>query len=129
MKRILIIMSILLIIAVPVYAHKMSIEPVEDGIIKVQYDDGGISSRAEVTVYNSNDEEIEKGKLDEKGQFTYDTSKDAAYIVAEDGLGHKAEWKVGEEVKSDTGGSKALKIGAVVLVFAAIGFISYKRKK
>jgi len=129
MKMFLIAIAILLVSAVPAYAHKMTIDPVEDGIIKVQYDDGSFSERTEVKVYNSKDEVIEEGKLDEEGKFTYDKSKDVSYIVAEDGLGHKAEWKIGEETKKDSGGSKGLKIGAVVLALAIIGGISYKKKK
>lgn len=128
-KIFLIVITILLVSAVPAYAHKMVIEPLEDGVIKVQYDDGSFSERTEVKVYNSKDEVIEEGKLDEEGKFTYDKSKEVSYIIAEDGLGHKAEWKIGEESKKDSGGSKWVKIGAVVLVLVAIGGISYKKKK
>lgn len=113
----------------PAYAHKMLIEPVKDGVIKVMYDDGSFSERTEVTVYDSNDEVIEKGKLDDEGKFYYDKDKDVSYIVAEDGLGHKAEWKVGEEVKNDSGGSKTLKILAVLIVIGAVTIISMKKKQ
>ncbi|MGN9164320.1 hypothetical protein ACTNDY_03395 [Tissierellaceae bacterium HCP3S3_D8] len=127
-RSIVIIMVILLISAIPAYAHKMTIEPVEDGVIKVHYDDGSFSSRTVVTVYDSNGEELESGKLDEEGKYTYDKDKDVSYIVAEDGLGHKDEWKVGEEVKADSGGSKTLKIVGVVAVLAIVGIVSYKKK-
>lgn len=129
MRVIVLTVVMLLMFTAPAYAHKMLIEPVEDGVIKVLYDDGSFSERTEVTVYDSNDEVIEKGKLDDEGKFFYDKSKDVSYIVAEDGLGHKAEWKVGEEVKRDSSGSKTIKIVAVVLVLAAVGFMFTRKKE
>lgn len=127
-KSIIMILAVILISLSPVYAHKMTIEPVEDGIIEVLYDDGSFSSRTEVTVYDSKGEIIDSGKLDEEGKFAYDTSGDAAYLEASDGLGHKDEWKVGEAVAGSSGGSKALKIGAVVLILAGVAGFSYKKK-
>lgn len=127
-RSIIIIMIMVLISSIPAYAHKMNIEPLENGIVKVHYDDGSFSSRTEVTVYNSNDEVIETGKLNQEGKYTYDTNQDISYIVADDGMGHRAEWKVGELVEVRGGGSKFIKIGIVVLVLGAIAGISYRKK-
>lgn len=128
MKLMIVIMIIMLISSIPAYAHKMTIEPVEDGIIQVLYDDGSFSSRTEVTVYDSNDQVIESGKLDDEGKYTYDTSGDIAYIVADDGLGHKDEWEIGEAVATSSGASKVLKMGAVVLILGGVAGFSYKKK-
>ncbi len=127
-KSMIVILAVILIYWSPVYAHKMTIEPVEDGLVQVIYDDGSFSSRTEVTVYDSKDEIIDKGKLDQEGKYAYDSSKDVAYIVADDGLGHQDTWKIGEVAPGDSDGSKALKIGAVVLVLAGIGGFSYMKK-
>ena len=128
LKSIIMIVAVILIWSLPVYAHKMTIDPERDGVIKVYYDDGSFSSKIEITVYDSNDEIIESGKLDDQGKYSYDINGGAAYIVADDGMGHKDEWKIGEKVKINTGGSKVFKIGAVVLVLALLAGISYWRK-
>lgn len=128
-RVIVLMMCFLMIFSATAYAHKMTIEPLEDGVIQVHYDDGSFSSRTEVTVYNSNDEELALGELDDEGKFTYDASEDAEYIVADDGMGHRAEWTIGEEPSSSSHASKYIKIGVVVLVLVAVAGIYYKRKK
>lgn len=127
-RLIVLIMCFLMIFSATAYAHKMTIEPLEDGIIQVLYDDGSFSSRTEVTVYDSNDEVIESGKLDEEGKFTYAASGDAEYIVADDGMGHKAEWTIGEEPSSSSHASKYIKVGVVLLALLAVVGLYYKRK-
>ena len=127
-RLIVLIMCFLMIFSTAVYAHKMIIDPVEDGVIQVLYDDGSFSSRTEVTVYNSDDEVIESGDLDDEGRFTYDPDGSAEYIVADDGMGHKAEWTIGEEASASSHASKYVKIGVVVLVLVGIAGIYYKRR-
>lgn len=127
-RIIVLIMCFLMIFSATAYAHKMTIEPLEDGVVQVLYDDGSSSSRTVVTVYNSNDEELESGKLDDEGRFTYDADSDAEYIVADDGMGHRAEWTIGEEPSSRSHASKYIKIGVVVLVLVGIAGIYYIRK-
>lgn len=128
-RLILLIVCILMMFSATVYAHKMTIEPVEDGLIEVLYDDGSFSSRTEVTVYDSNDQVIESGKLDDEGRFTYDIDSNAEYIVADDGMGHRAEWTVGEEAGSSSShASKYIRIAVVVLVLVGVGGIYYVRR-
>ncbi|ABR46753.1 hypothetical protein Amet_0526 [Alkaliphilus metalliredigens QYMF] len=132
MKRISIICMIILLFAFtvsPVYAHKMLIEPIEDGVIKVNYEDGSVSSRTEVVVYDSNGAEILTGSLDENGYFYYDTDLDATRIVADDGLGHRVEWQVGDPAVYSNHGSKWKKISLVVAIFVVIGSVFFLRNK
>lgn len=122
------IMCFLMVFSTIAFAHKMVIEPVEDGLVKVYYEGGDFSYRTEVTVYDSNDQVIESGKLDDEGKFTYDTDSDVKYLVADDGMGHRAEWTVGEEASSSSHASKYIRIAVVVLVLAGIAGIYYLRK-
>lgn len=127
------LLSILLLVAVlmvgintPTYAHKMIINPIEPGKVKIEYDGGNPATRSKVTAYNSEDEVVIEGDVDEEGIFEFD-EKEVAYLEADDGMGHKDTWEVGVEVDA-AGGSKLLKIGAVVVVLGAIAFF-FTRKK
>jgi len=120
------VLALVLSISIPAYAHKMVIEPLEEGKVKVEYDAGNAATRAEVKVYNSKDEVIEEGRVDEEGIFEFDPKK-ASYLEADDGMGHKDRWEVGKEVEA-VGSSKLPKIAVVVLVLAAVGFFFAKKK-
>ena len=128
-RLIVLIVCFLMVFSTVAFAHKMVIEPVEDGVVKVYYEGGDFSSRTEVTVYDSHDQVIQSGQLDDEGKFTYDTNSDAEYLVADDGMGHKAEWTIGEEASSSSHASKYIKIAVVVLVLAGIAGIYYVRKR
>lgn len=122
----LMVAVIVVSISLPSYAHKMTIEPIEPGKVTVQYDAGNAATRAEITVYNADGEVIEEGKVDQEGNFEFD-QKEASYLEADDGMGHKDKWEVGKEVAA-TGGSKLPKIAAVVVVLAVVGFFFTKKK-
>ena len=111
--------------ASPALAHRMLIEPVEEGIIKVAYEDGRFSRRTEVFVYDHQGVELHSGKLDTQGNFHY--PPDAVLIVADDGLGHRVEWRVGEEV--DTGPSRGVTVTIVVTLFCLIALFFHSRVK
>ncbi|WP_158438279.1 hypothetical protein [Natranaerobius thermophilus] len=112
--------------AAPIMAHLMLIEPVEDGKIQVVFDDDTIASNAEVTVYNENDEKIKEGEVDENGKFSY--PEEAEFIVADDGLGHRAEHAVGEDSNEQL--PRELTIGVVLVVLALIaGIFKYRSSK
>lgn len=113
-------------LSLPAYAHKMIIEPVEDGKIQVMYDGGSAATRSEVKVYNSDDEVIAEGKVDDEGYFEFD-EKEASYLEADDGMGHKDKWELGQDVAA-VGGSKLPKIAAVLVVLGALTFF-FTRKK
>ncbi|MCT8137289.1 hypothetical protein H1D32_05740 [Anaerobacillus sp. CMMVII] len=76
------------------YAHKMVIETVEAGKIRVVYEDGSFSRRTIVILYDANGNELSRGSLDHEGYFFYDPKK-VSLVVANDGIGHRAEWEVG----------------------------------
>lgn len=119
---------IISIFTAPAYAHRMLVRPIEPGLVQVVYDDGTVSGRAQVTLYDENDEEIYQGNVNEEGYFEYDTSLGPVLIVADDGVGHRAQWTVGEEVEEEA--SMALKVTLTVsaLVFVAAVF-QYKNNK
>ncbi|WP_078552559.1 hypothetical protein [Bacillus alkalicellulosilyticus] len=111
-----------------VYAHKLLIEVSEPGTLHVIYEDGSFSTRTVVTVFDQAGNEIDKGTLDDEGYFHYD-KVEAHSIVAEDGLGHRTEWTVGEEivVRSDPHRWLIITIVLTILVGIAI-FFSYRTK-
>ncbi len=80
-----------LVMPVPVGAHCLLMEPVEEGAIKVYYNDGRFSMRTEVIAYDDQNREIMRGSLDENGYFHYPTDEEIVLLVADDGLGHRAE--------------------------------------
>ncbi|ACB86038.1 hypothetical protein V2B37_12880 [Natranaerobius thermophilus JW/NM-WN-LF] len=125
-KVIVFCLALLLLPAAPIMAHLMLIEPVEDGKIQVVFDDDTIASNAEVTVYNENDEKIKEGEVDENGKFSY--PEEAEFIVADDGLGHRAEHAVGEDSNEQL--PRELTIGVVLVVLALIaGIFKYRSSK
>lgn len=119
----------LILSCTPVYAHKMLIVPVEEGTIQVVYEDGSFSTRTVVYVYDEEGNEIDQGRLDAEGNFYYDAT--IAYsFVADDGIGHRTEWTIGEEAVATSDPHRWLTVGAVVAVFVAIAVIfSLKAKR
>ncbi len=124
----LLVAVLMMVISLPSFAHKMIIEPVGEGQVKVMYDGGNPATRASIKVYNENDEVIEEGPVNEEGIFEFDASK-ASYLESDDGMGHKDIWEVGDEVKAPDNSSKFLKIGIVVVVLAAVAFFATKKGK
>ncbi len=100
-SRVLIIFFILLVsfLLLPVstvFAHLMLIEPVEEGKVRVVFDDGSPNPHAEVIVFDEDENETARGDVDRDGYFSY-PAEDAAMLVAEDNFGHRAEYVVGED--------------------------------
>ncbi len=124
----LFLVAIIMVMSISVtsLAHKMMIEPVEDGKIQVNYDAGNAATRAEIKVYDKDGKVLSEGKVDEDGYYEYEAG--ASYIEADDGMGHKDKWTIGEDVAAH-GGSKLPKIAAVVVVLGVVGFIFTKKKK
>lgn len=117
-------MLAILLAASPAFAHLMLIEPVEEGKVRVVFDDGSTNRHAEVVVFDENEEEIGRGDVDREGYFSFDP-EGAEMLVAEDGFGHRAEHVVGEEVR------QALPRGPVVatVLFGFVlvsGFFQYR---
>ncbi len=100
-SRTLLILAILAALALilpvsPVFAHLMLIEPVEEGRVRVAFDDGSAARHAEVVAFSEEGEEIARGDVDREGYFRFPPGE-AAYLEADDGFGHRAEYVVGEE--------------------------------
>lgn len=77
------------------HAHAMIIEPLENQRVLVQYDGGGFSRRTVVTVVDAMGHVLEEGKLDAEGVYDYSHLPEAHTLLADDGMGHRAEWVVG----------------------------------
>ncbi|WP_026674100.1 hypothetical protein [Alkalihalobacterium bogoriense] len=111
-----------------VYAHKMLIEPLEQGVVKVHYEDGSFSTRTVVSVYDEDEGLLEEGKLDEHGYFSYDNIDGAYLLVADDGIGHRVEWIVGEERETTIFTENKWLVVSVVLVLLIGIALLFQRK-
>lgn len=111
----------------PAMAHRMLIYPVAEGEIRVAYEDGRFSRRTEVVVYDRDHKELARGKLDGQGHFCYAGYPGAALIVADDGLGHRVEWKVGEEVP--VGPPRVVTVSLVLLGLALVAAVFHYRTR
>ncbi|QOY35043.1 hypothetical protein AWH56_020380 [Anaerobacillus isosaccharinicus] len=110
------------------FAHRLVIEPKEPGLIKVIYEDGSFSTRTIVVVYDGQGKEIERGTLDSKGYFHYDEQRGFRF-VAEDGIGHRTEWAVGEEVVYKSDPHRWISAGIVLLVLISVAVLfSYRSR-
>jgi len=117
----------ILLAASPVFAHLMLIEPVEEGKVKVVFDDGSAARHAEVVVYDEDVKEIDRGDVDDEGYFSFDP-EEAELLVADDGFGHRAEYEVGEEAQQAL--PRGPVVAGVLFGFAAIaGFFQYRVSK
>ena len=122
-KKIFVYLLLLLFIgSTNTYAHKMHIDPAEEGAIQVVYEDGSFSTRTVVTVYDKEGNEIDQGRLDSKGFFYYDQKK-AHSFVADDGMGHRTEWTSGEDVVVKSAPHRWITIGAVVAILVGIAIV------
>ncbi|UOE92477.1 hypothetical protein [Alkalihalobacillus sp. LMS39] len=111
-----------------VYAHKMLIEPTEQGVVKVHYEDGSFSARTVVSVYDKHETLLGEGKLDEHGYFSYDNIDGAYLLVADDGIGHRVEWIVGEERETTIFTENKWLVVSIVLI-VLVGFASFFQRK
>ncbi|HHX23971.1 MAG TPA: hypothetical protein GX723_08195 [Thermoanaerobacterales bacterium] len=117
-RVILSLICILLLIPSISYAHAMFLKLEEPGVLRVEYDGGGFSSRTEVTIYDKEGNELGKGLVDEEGKFHFDPDLEVHSAVADDGMGHRVEYKVGVKEKT------VPKVPAIIGVFAVIGIIT-----
>lgn len=125
-RGILFLLICLLLIPSMVYAHAMFLELEEPGVLRVEYDGGGFSPRTEVTIYDENGGELDKGLVDEEGKFHFDKNLDVHSAVAEDGMGHRAEYKKG--VQTSTVPKIPVVIGVFVIVALIFTFYTKKSK-
>ncbi|NLL52000.1 MAG: hypothetical protein GX248_04755 [Peptococcaceae bacterium] len=114
----------LLLIPTLAMAHGISLNLEEPGVLKVEYDGGGFSPKTEVTIYDIEGNELGKGPIDEEGKFYFDPEMQVYRAVADDGLGHRAEYKEGVKEKNIP------KVPVVIGVFAVIAviFVVFNKK-
>lgn len=118
---------VMLLAASPAFAHLMLIEPVEEGKVKVVFDEGSAARHAEVVVYDQDEKEIDRGDVDDEGYFSFDPDE-AKLLVADDGFGHRAEHVVGEEAQEAL--PRGSVVAGVLFGFIAIaGFFQYRVSK
>lgn len=118
---------IVLLLLVPgvAHAHGMFLRLEAPGVFRVEYDGGGFSPRTEVVLYDKEGRELERGLVDEEGKYHFDETLAVYRAVADDGMGHRAEYKEGVEEKTIP------KVPVVIAVFAvvAIIYVIYSKKK
>lgn len=119
---ILLCFSISLAFDIPAYAHRMLIEPVEPGLIRVFFADNSAAIGAEVVFYDENEQQLLVGKVDQEGYYKYDKNLPIALVIADDGAGHRATWNYGEEVVHE---SVLPKVVLTIAVLFAVGAFSY----
>ncbi len=115
---------VLILPASTVFAHLMLIEPVEEGKVRVVFDDGSAARHAEVVAFNEEGEEIARGDVDSDGYFSF-PPEEAVFLEADDGFGHRAEHVVGEDAHQ--GLPRVPTVSAVLAGFLLIAGIFHYR--
>ncbi|NLM51326.1 MAG: hypothetical protein GX197_00655 [Firmicutes bacterium] len=108
-------------------AHGMLLKLEEPGVFRVEYDGGGFSTSTEVILYDQNDKVLAQGLVDEKGKFYFDPNLEVYRAVANDGMGHRAEYKEGVKVSSLP--KLPVVIGVIVVAVAVSVYFSNKSKQ
>ena len=111
-----------------VYAHRMIIETPEPGVIRVFYDGEIPAVRAAVQLWDSEDNMVLEGPVDNKGQFTYDEKLNVHKVVALDDFGHREVLMIGEE-KLEINRFKGALTGVSILLLVALIFIILNNKR
>lgn len=112
-----------------VFAHQMVVEPLSQERIRVHYEDGKFSKDTTITLFDATGQTVFMKKVDENGEFDYSRYSKVASLMADDGMGHRVIWKVGEPVHNVTGNERWIRIGLIVCTLSAIGFAFYERAK
>lgn len=112
-----------------VFAHQMIIEPLPQQRIKVYYEGGTFSKDTTITLFDAAGQVVFMKKVDENGEFDYNRYSRVDSLIADDGMGHRVMWKVGEPVHNITGNERWIRIGLIACTLSAIGFAFYERSK
>lgn len=125
-KRFLLcLIALLVLVPSVVYAHGMFLTLEAPGVFKVEYDGGGFSPKTEVVLYDGEGRELERSPVDEEGKYHFDENLAVYRAVADDGMGHRTEYREGMEEKTIP------KAPVVIAVFAVAGIVYsvYSKKK
>jgi hypothetical protein len=94
------------------------------------YYEGGTSSKdINITLFDATGQVVFMKKVDEKGEFDYSRYSRVDSLIADDGMGHRVMWKVGEPVHNVTGNERWIRISLIASTLAAIGYAFYERSK
>ncbi|NOY59836.1 MAG: DUF4198 domain-containing protein [Calditrichaeota bacterium] len=107
-------------------------------IIKVEYEEGGAMSYADVFVYSPDDEKVEyqNGRTDKNGVFAFVPDKPGVWKVkVDDGMGHGLVTKVtvkngmAVNISHNSHSQKDNIIAALGIIIGVIGFLFYWKAK
>ncbi len=124
----LLVAAMVLVFASPGSACQMYVEPVEEGVVRVYLEGGRTPRTSEVVVYNESGEEIARGEIDENGYFHYPADQGNVHVVADDGMGHRAEWRTGDAPPGQ-GLPRLAKVALVVLGLLGVAALFNQRAK
>lgn len=82
------------LLGVTVYAHAALATEVEPGIVRFHYDDDSPMAKAFITVYDTQNNEIETSQTDKDGLFDYSGYENVGTISAGDPGGHHVDFVV-----------------------------------
>lgn len=128
-KGIMLSLLLVLLMQTAVFAHQMIIEPLPQQRIKVYYEGGTFSKDTNITLFDANGQVVFMKKIGENGEFDYSRYSRVDSLIADDGMGHRVMWKVGEPVHNVTGTERWIRIGLIACTLSAIGFAFYERAK
>lgn len=128
-KGIILSLFFVFLMQTAVFAHQMIIEPLPQQRIKVYYEGGTFSKDTNITLFDATGQVVFMKKVDEKGEFDYSRYSRVDSLIADDGMGHRVMWKVGEPVHNVTGNERWIRMGLIACTLSAVGFAFYERSK
>ncbi|MDW7649860.1 MAG: hypothetical protein SCK29_03220 [Bacillota bacterium] len=126
----IIVLMLFLLLSLPsgAHAHGMMIEREADAL-SVYYDNGTPVSRAVVSLFDKNNTVLWEGKADEAGKVNLPVNT-FVKAVAEDGLGHRAEYLQGQIRQDEIPRPLAAALGVSFFIFiASVGNYLNKKKQ
>jgi len=123
----ILVLLIFLLSVTTVYAHRMMIDPIKDTTIWVGYEGGTTVENINVEVLDEEGELLASDTADEEGYYSFENTPEAHSIVADDGMGHRVTWVVGESAVMMEGWTRYLRIGGIVLGFILVALFFWQR--
>lgn len=126
--RIIVLILLLLTLSPVAHAHRMLLD--RDGdTMTVYYDDGTVSARSEIRLFDEEDNLLWEGPVGDDGTVRL-TVGQFHKAVAEDGLGHRAVYISGAAAQNEIPRPLAATLGVSFFVFvAAVSNFLGKRKQ
>lgn|GEM_PF-919786 len=125
-KGILVLLMFLLSVTT-VYAHRMMIDPLEDSTIWIGYEDGTTVENMSVEVRDDQGEILVEDTADEDGYYSFENISEAHSITADDGMGHRVTWVVGEPAAIRGGWGRYIRIIGITGMFILIALYFQRR--